>query len=138
MQCGLTLTIDILRALPLTRRPGQMKGKGRVIYQRGLEKHFDLHSPHLTPRPPPRPPWAVQNESLSLLAAPPPPTSLSCSGPHRPSAGWPADLRSGTAVRLRGTSQSRDSDGAALLPLILPVPPGLIENLNKQINHRSP
>lgn len=47
-----------------------MKGKGRVIYQRGLEKHFDLHSP-----PPPRPLWAVENESLSLLAAPLPPTS---------------------------------------------------------------
>lgn len=49
-----------------------MKGKGRVIYQRGLEKHFDLHSP-----PPPRPLWAVQNESLSLLAAPPNPLPTS-------------------------------------------------------------
>lgn len=134
MQCGLTLTIDILRALPLTRRPGQMKGKGRVIYQRGPQKHFDLHSP---PTPHPRPLWAVQNKCLRLLAAPPfrrTPPPPRCSA----SAGWPADPRSGRAVRLRGTWQRRDSGGAALLPLILPLPPGLIENLNKQINHRSP
>lgn len=43
MQCTLTLAIDILRALPLTRRPGQMKGKGKVIYKGARQIYISIY-----------------------------------------------------------------------------------------------